>query len=71
MYIYAGYVGYLYFRGVRYAVSLDELDNLRYFATDILIIEKEGIAKVLSPLAAYSGIALLSTGLAEANHKAK
>jgi hypothetical protein len=35
--------------------------NLRYLGTDISIIEKEGIAKVLSPLAADSGIALLST----------
>jgi hypothetical protein len=59
--IYAGDTGYLYFRGARHAISLDELDNLRHFGTDILIIEKEGIAKVLSPLAADSGIALLST----------
>jgi hypothetical protein len=59
--IYAGDVGYFFYRGARYAISLDELDNLRYLGTDILIIEKEGIAKVLSPLAADSGIALLST----------
>ena len=59
--IYAGDVGYLFFRGDKYAISLDELDDLRYLGTDILIIEKEGIAKVLSPLAAASGIALLST----------
>ncbi len=58
--IYAGDVGYFFYRGARYAISLDELDNLRYLGTDILIIEK-GIAKVLSPLAADSGIALLST----------
>lgn len=59
--IYAGDVGYFFFRGRRYAISLDELDNLRYLGTDILIIEKEGIAKILSPLASPSGIALLST----------
>jgi hypothetical protein len=59
--IYAGDIGYLYFRGARHAISLDELGNLRHFGTDILIIEKEGIAKVLSPLAADSGITLLST----------
>ena len=59
--IYAGDVGYFFFRGRKYAISLDELDNLRYLGTDILIIEKEGIAKILSPFADPTGIALLST----------
>ena len=59
--IYAGDVGYFFFRGLKYAISLDELDNLRYLWTDILIIEKEGIAKILSPFADPTGIALRST----------
>src|SRR5919199_3097226 len=29
--IYAGDIGYLYFRGARHAISLDELGNLRHF----------------------------------------
>jgi hypothetical protein len=59
--ILAGDVGYLYFRGERYAISLDELDSLKLIGTDVLIIEKQGIAESLKDLAAPYGIALLST----------
>jgi hypothetical protein len=59
--ILAGDVGYLYFRGERYAINLDELDKLSLKGTDIIIIEKQGIAEVLKDFAAPYGIALLST----------
>jgi hypothetical protein len=59
--ILAGDVGYLYFRGERYAISLDHLDSLKLKGTDLLIIEKQGIAESLKDLAAPYGIALLST----------
>ncbi|HEY1247977.1 MAG TPA: hypothetical protein VGE97_03215 [Nitrososphaera sp.] len=59
--ILAGDVGYLYYRGNRYAISLDDLDSLKLIGTDLLIIEKQGIAEALKDLAADYGIALLST----------
>lgn len=59
--ILAGDVGYLYFRGQRHAISLDELDSLKLMGTDVLIIEKQGIVESLKDLAAPYGIALLST----------
>ena len=59
--ILAGDVGYMYFRGEKYAISLDELDKLRLIGTDVQIIEKQGIAEVVSPYTAGSGVALLST----------
>ncbi len=51
----------LYFRGQWYDVGLDELEKLMHFGTDMLIIEKEGVAEVLSPYAEKMGIALLNT----------
>lgn len=51
----------LYFRGRWYDVGLDELDELMHLGTDMLIIEKEGVAEVLSPFANKMGIALLNT----------
>jgi hypothetical protein len=57
----AGDVGYLFFRGQRYSITLDELDKLKLVGTDVLIIEKQGIAEVLGDFAAPLGIALLST----------
>lgn len=59
--IITGDAGYLYFRGQRYAVSLDDLDELKHLGTDIIIIEKQGIAEKLRYKAANFGIALLST----------
>ena len=60
--ILAGDVGYLYFRGEKYAISLDELDKLRLKGTDVVIIEKQGIAEVLKyHSSAPYGIALLTT----------
>ena len=59
--IITGDAGYLYFRGQRYAVSLDELDTLKHKGTDIIIIEKQGIAEKLRYKADSYGIALLST----------
>ena len=50
-----------YFRGQWHNVGLDELDELMHLGTDMLIIEKEGVAEVLSPFADKMGIALLNT----------
>jgi hypothetical protein len=59
--IITGDAGYLYFRGQRYAVSLDEMDTLKHKGTDIIIIEKQGIAEKLRYKSDSYGIALLST----------
>jgi Protein of unknown function C-terminus (DUF2399) len=61
VHILAGDVGYLYFRGKRYAISLDDLYKLSLKGTDVIIIEKQGIVEVLKDFAAPYGIALLST----------
>jgi hypothetical protein len=59
--ILAGDVGYVFFRGEKHAISLDDLASLKYNGTDLLIIEKEGIAQSLKDYADSYGIALLST----------
>jgi hypothetical protein len=59
--IITGDTGYLYFRGKRYPVSLDELDKLKTKGVAVLIIEKQGIAEKLSYKSADNGISLLST----------
>jgi hypothetical protein len=51
----------LYFRGKVYDVGIEELPNLMKKGTDLLIIEKEGVAEVLVPYAANYGIAILNT----------
>jgi hypothetical protein len=59
--IITGDTGYLYFRGKRYAVSLDELDRLKTKGVAVVIIEKQGIAEKLSYKSADYGVSLLST----------
>ena len=59
--IITGDAGYLYFRGERYAVSLDELDTLKSKGTDVVIIEKQGTAEKLRYKSNDVGISLLST----------
>jgi hypothetical protein len=59
--IITGDTGYLYFRGKRYTVSLDELDKLKTKGVAVVIIEKQGIAEKLSYKSADYGISLLST----------
>jgi hypothetical protein len=59
--IITGDTGYLYFRGERYAVSLDKLDTLKTKGTDIVIIGKQGIAEKLRYKSDNYGIALVST----------
>ena len=59
--IITGDTGYLYFRGKRYAVSLDELHTLKLMGTDVLIIEKQGTSEKLRYHADDNGVALLST----------
>ncbi len=51
----------LYFQGHWYDVGFDELHTLKFKGTDLIIIEKEGIAEVLSPYADKIGVALLFT----------
>jgi hypothetical protein len=57
--IIAGEAAHMYFRGRRHSVGIDELNTLKHKGTDILIIEKEGIAEQLRHLAANYGIALI------------
>ena len=51
----------LYFRRKWHDVGLDEIDNLVQYGTDMVIVEKEGVVKQLSPFADVKGIALLNT----------
>lgn len=48
---------HLYFKGDKYAVGIDELEDLKSKGTDLLIIEKEGIAEQLRHLADPYGVA--------------
>ncbi|MDQ5869603.1 MAG: DUF2399 domain-containing protein, partial [Thermoproteota archaeon] len=51
----------LYFDGQWYNVGIDEIEELSKKGADVLIIEKEGVAEVLSNFADELGIALLNT----------
>jgi hypothetical protein len=57
--IITGETGHMYFRTGRYSIGIDDLSQLKNNGTDILIIEKEGIAEQLKDLAAPYGIALI------------
>jgi hypothetical protein len=58
--IYAADRAQLYFRGKTYDIGFDDLEGLAQKGADLLIIEKEGGAEQLAPLAAKKGIALLN-----------
>jgi 5S rRNA maturation endonuclease (ribonuclease M5) len=49
----------MYFRGQRYSVGLDNIRSLSHNGTDILLIEKEGIAEQFRDLAGPYGIAII------------
>ena len=51
----------LYFKGKWMDVGLKEIETLSLYGTDMLIIEKEGIAEQLALFADQKGIALLNT----------
>jgi hypothetical protein len=51
----------LYFRGKIYDFSLENVRELAGRGTDLLVIEKEGIAEILAPFAAEVGIAILNS----------
>jgi len=57
---YAADRAQLYFRGKTYDIGFDDLEELAQKGVDMLIIEKEGGAEQLAPLAAKKGIALLN-----------
>ncbi len=59
--IFAADRAQLYFSGRWYDVGFDELDALKLKGTDLIIIEKEGMAETLTPLADRYGWALLFT----------
>ena len=59
--VYAADRAQMYFRGEVYDVGIEELPNLIQKGTDLLIIEKEGVAEVLTPYATRYGIAILNT----------
>jgi hypothetical protein len=59
--LYTGDVAHMYFRGKRYSINIAEIPKLQHMGTDIIIIEKEGIAERLRDYAARSGIALVHT----------
>lgn len=51
----------LYFQSNWYDIGFDELHSLKLKGTDLIIIEKEGIAEDLAPYADKIGVALLFT----------
>ncbi len=51
----------LYFKGESLGVGFAQLEELAEKGTDLLIIEKEGVADVLAPFADEKGIAILNT----------
>src|SRR6266487_4689491 len=59
--IFAADRAQLYFKGIWHEVGFDYLERLMHMGTDLLIIEKEGVAQVLTPFADKKGIALLNT----------
>jgi hypothetical protein len=50
-----------YYKGRTYGVRIDEISELAKYATDIVIIEKQGAVEALAPFADKQGIALLYT----------
>jgi hypothetical protein len=59
--IYEATRAYIYFRGRIYDVSLDRLAEIKKIAAYVLIIEKEGVAELLTHYADMNGIALCYT----------
>lgn len=59
--IFAADRAQMYFKGRSYDVGVDDLAVLMQKGTDLLVIEKEGVAEVLAPFAEAYGIALLNT----------
>lgn len=57
--IMAGEMAHMYFRGQRSSVGLDNIRSLSHNGTDILLIEKEGIAEQFRDLAGPYGIAII------------
>lgn len=57
--LYTGDVAHMYFRGKRYSINIAEIPRLQHVGTDILIIEKEGIAERLRNYFKKTGIALV------------
>ena len=51
----------LYFRGEKYSVGYKNLEELMQKGTDIILIEKEGMAEVLRPFTDAAGIAVLNS----------
>jgi len=52
---------FLYFRGGKYSVGYRNLEELMHKGTDLILIEKEGMAEVLRPFADAAGIAVLNS----------
>ncbi len=59
--IYEATRAYIYFRGKIHDVSLDRLKEIKKIAAYILIIEKEGVAELLTHYADMNGFALCYT----------
>jgi 5S rRNA maturation endonuclease (ribonuclease M5) len=58
--IYAGTRAFFYFRGKEYPVKFDNVFELMRNGTDIILIEKEGMADVLRPFTDPAGIAIIT-----------
>jgi hypothetical protein len=51
----------MYFRGEKYSVGFKNLKELMRKGTDLILIEKEGMAEVLRPFAGGAGIAVINS----------
>ena len=52
---------FLYFRGEKHSVGFKDIESLMWRGTDLILIEKEGMAEVLRPYADMAGIAILNS----------
>lgn len=59
--IYASVRAELYFKGSTYPVSVENIEKLAEKGCDVILVEKEGITRVLAPLADEKGVALVNS----------
>ena len=59
--IFAAERAMIYFRGRRMGVSLESIEEVFRYGSDLISIEKEGICALLEPLASIYGIAIMNS----------
>jgi len=59
--IFAAERAMIYFRGRRMGVSLESIEEVFRYGSDLISIEKEGICALLEPLASIYGVAIMNS----------